>query len=1083
MQYISMKRIISIKLNRLLFIFSIIVFFAQSAFGQSPARFDHIDSKDIQYPGYVRSMVQDNDGFMWFSTQDGLYRYNGYSFTSFKADTNDPDSLSDNELKDLHIDRKGIIWIASSGGGIDRLDPRTEKFRQVFPKHGSVYEHNKDITAMKIDSDDNLWFISGGNLFKLNTLNERLEPIEYTYNDISKDKQYLVHMLHITGDYIWVRLNMGGLLCLDRHTLKIVQPMTDAAIQAGFHLKMVPCMYIDSRGTIWASKNGGGVYTYNWQENKFKLFTVLYEESNIIQANNVRMILEDRRGNIWFSTANVGLIKYNRADNTFQQFLHDPTDTNSLSFNMTNMIFEDKSGCLWISTSGKGLNRYSIYNNKFTRYSFKNQINQIVEEDFVNAVLEDSKAVVWIGTSNNGLAFFDRIGKKVKRINLLEPPINSASNKVLSIMEDSKGRILVGADGDLLLIFDRDTRKFLKSKKISTINTMMEDSHGRIIVGTVREGLALLNSKLDLVFFKELRGFHDENNSWIKVNSILESSQGNFWIGTDQQGLYKMDESGKIQERYLYDPNNENGISSSRILSIYEDQDGILWLGTRNGLNRFDVKKKTFKRYSTEDGFSNNIIYSVMPESDKTLWMSTNNGLIRFNHQTYEVRNFGMEDGLPNNEFNTGSYYKSKKGELFFGGVSGIVSIFPKHLVINQHRPAIALTSFKIFEKEVSFDKPINQVSQIQLEYNQNFFSFEFAALDYNNPARNKYAYKLEGMEENWNYSGVRRFANYTHVPPGNYVFRIRASNNDSIWNNTGKSIVIKIAPPFWLTWEFRIGLILAGLSLIVVAHRFRTKSIRNKRDLLQKEVDERRAVEHKLRINQKRLRRLTSEMILVEERERSRLARALHDRIGHSLFSAQFSLAAVLKELRDSRQKDMTRDILKTIKETIREARSLTVEISPPSLRQFGLEDATESLLERFSANYGIKTIFNTECPDNLKKDMAILLYQAIRELLMNVIKHSGSKSVVVTLSKDSDNLIVSVKDFGKGFDKEDSELHEGDLNGYGLFSIGERMQSIGGSININSTYNHGAEVIISVPLNICIMEKQDGEESVSGG
>ena len=287
------------------------------------------------------------------------------------------------------------------------------------------------------------------------------------------------------------------------------------------------------------------------------------------------------------------------------------------------------------------------------------------------------------------------------------------------------------------------------------------------------------------------------------------------WIGTNGGGLNRFDRDTETFIHYQGDPNKPNSLSHNSVFSIYEDKAGILWIGTfGGGLNKFDRDTETFIHFTEKDGLQNDVIYGILPDTGGNLWLSTNKGLSKFNPQTETFRNYDVNDGLQSNEFNVGAYCKSKSGEMFFGGINGFNRFHPDSVKDNPHIPPIILTAFKKFNKIVKFDKAIFEIDEIELSYKDNFFSFEFAALDYTNPEKNQYAYKLEGFNEDWIFCGNTRNATYTNLDPGAYIFRVKGSNNDGIWNEAGVSVKIIITPPFWKTWSF---ITLSGVSFILI--------------------------------------------------------------------------------------------------------------------------------------------------------------------------------------------------------------------------------------------------------------------------
>jgi len=323
-----------------------------------------------------------------------------------------------------------------------------------------------------------------------------------------------------------------------------------------------------------------------------------------------------------------------------------------------------------------------------------------------------------------------------------------------------------------------------------------------------------------------------------RVISLHEDKEGTLWIGT-YIGLNKFDSGSGTFVRYLNDPSDPNSLSDNRIWSIYEDEKGYLWLGTNGGLNKFDKTTGKFIHYTEKDGLPNNVVYGILNDRDENLWLSTNKGIAKFDIKTESFINYDVRDGLQGNEFNPGAYYRTRDGKLYFGGENGLNSFYPQRIKNNPHIPPIVLTGFKKFNNSVVLDTTISEINSLNLSYRENFFAFEFAALDFTFPEKNSYAYKLEGFDTEWIMSGNRRYASYTNLDGGDYVFRVKGSNNDGVWNHEGRSINIYISPPFWQTWWFKIVSAIFTLVLLLGTYKYRINRMREQQAKLETSVNE----------------------------------------------------------------------------------------------------------------------------------------------------------------------------------------------------------------------------------------------------
>jgi PAS domain S-box-containing protein len=462
-------------------------------------------------------------------------------------------------------------------------------------------------------------------------------------------------------------------------------------------------------------------------------------------------------------------------------------------------IYEDSQGTMWIGTDGGGLNRFDREHGTFTVYKNDSKNPNSISDNCIYNAFEDDKKVLWLG----GLVRYDRT--KSQFVNYrFDPndPTSIAFDWVMCVFEDSKGTFWIGTNGRGINTLDRTTGKFIRYP---------------------------YDQK-------------DTANIWgEKVRFIVESRSGTIWIGSLGAGLNEFDPVGKTVRHYTIDKNNAQSISSDNLMSFCEDHTGTIWVGTFNGLNRFDRQKRTFTRFSTRNGLPDNMIYDIIEDNSQNLWMSTNCGLSKFNPRTGVFKNYDERDGLQSNEFNRGAACKSRTGELFFGGINGFNSFFPDSIKSNSMAPGVVITDFSIFNKPVPIGKTktgrtlltksISETDRIILSYKDNVFSIEFAALHFVAPEKNQYAYMMEGFEKEWNYSGHRRFATYTNLDPGTYIFRVKASNNDDLWNEKGRALIITILPPFWKTWWFTLLCCLAGTVALTAVYLNHINRLKIKRD------------------------------------------------------------------------------------------------------------------------------------------------------------------------------------------------------------------------------------------------------------
>ncbi|HEY9606736.1 MAG TPA: two-component regulator propeller domain-containing protein [Allocoleopsis sp.] len=554
------------------------------------------------------------------------------------------------------------------------------------------------------------------------------------------------------------------------------------------------------------------------------------------------VISEDEFGNLWLATSSwygnsygMGLDKFTPKTGEFSHYTNEPANPKSLSENIVSYILIDNYGILWIGTGFSGINKFDTKPNRFIHYKHENTNKNSLADNHIGSIYEDKKGAIWIGTFNGGLDRFERGSQKFVHYKHESNNSNSlSSNNIWSIYEDSYGLLWVGTFDGGLNQLNNKTGSFIHYTKNSdnpyslndnAIVSILEDHLGNLWIGTFSGGLNKFNRKTrQFIHYK-----NDPNNtkslSDNNVFSIYEDKKGNLWLGTWSGGLNKFNRDTGEFTRYTHNSNNPNSLSYDRVLALYEYPVGTLWIGTfGGGLDKFDIATETFTHYTVADGLPNNSVVGILSDDEGNLWLSTGKGLSKFNPKTEKFRNYDVSDGLQGNEFDgIKAHFRSKTGEMFFGGLNGFNAFYPDRVKDNPHIPPIVLTDFKKLNKSIKLDRAISETKEIKLSYKDKFIGFEFAALDYTNPQKNQYAYKLEGFDKDWIHAGNQRTATYTNLDGGTYIFRVKGSNNDGIWNETGTSIAIIISPPPWKTWWAYTLYVLALIVAVLGYIRWRT--------------------------------------------------------------------------------------------------------------------------------------------------------------------------------------------------------------------------------------------------------------------
>ncbi len=831
-----------------LFALTDIFFFLPSSSAQDISfRFDKITSENIKIEkglsvNAVSCILQDNIGYMWFGTWDGLNKFDGYKFIVYKANEFAKNNeLSNQFIHAIYQDKEGNIWIGTENG-LNKFQYNKQTFIQFKHNYGNTNCLSSDtVWSIYEDSYDKLWIgtHNGLNLFDKKTGKFiQFHTGNHSSNTISNNK--IKDIVEDNLGCIWLATEKG----LNRYnplSKKFTAYFHDPKNINSLNSDTIWSVFQDKKGFIWIGTENG-LCKFDMRKESFTRFQYNSKDPNSISGNHISDVFEDSKGTLWIGTFDNGINIFDRGKNKFIRYQNIINDYNSLSNNNVSSIYEDKSGIVWIATS-KGVNKINGNSYKFLHFQHTKNDAGSLNNNIVWAFHEDKDGNLWIGT-DNGLNFFNRKSGKFKVYKNDPANNNSISGNVIkAIISDKDGDIWIGTESagvDEFITTENGKYQKINIKNSLCDNTVWclhQDKYGYIWIGT-NNGLNRYNKKTG-----ELKSYkHNPYNPYSLSNNIInvifEDKTGVLWFGT-YNGLNKYDKKTEKFFSYKHIPNDSTSISSNRIFGIFEDKNETMWLGTMNGgLNKFDRKIGKFKNY-TEDknGLANNMVYCILEDNNGNLWLTTNGGISKFNIKTETFVNYDVKDGVQSSEFNQNAAIKTKDGEFFFGGMNGFNAFYPQDIKQNKFIPPIVITSFKKFNEIQK--KEINDGDTIILSYKDNFFSFEFSALDYSNPIKNKYAYKLERFDKEWIYCDAnRRYAEYTKVSPGIYKFRVKGTNCDGVWNNEGISFTIIITPPWWATWTFRIPFLifLIFIGWYFINRRFRL--LRKKHEIEKKVLE-----------------------------------------------------------------------------------------------------------------------------------------------------------------------------------------------------------------------------------------------------
>ena len=806
----------------------VILVVTPAAFAQPPPlQFQHLTDVQGLSNNRVWAITQDKYGLIWIGANDGLNRFDGYKVDVYRNEPGNKNSLPDNFVRCLFTDSHGVVWIGTANG-LAYYDSRSNSFQSFF--QDSIDENSlpgNNISTIKEDVYGILWIGTNEGLCSFDVKNKRFKRFLHADTTNSISANFIRDIEFAPDGSMWISTGKG-LNRLDLSTMRFTSFFHDPKDSRTLSGNILTKMGMDKEGNLWVSVNETNyLECFNTRTYRVKHFTNFTEKESRIPANSTRDIFFDRKGRLWVGTDTEGLHLFLPGKNIFYQYKADILDPNKLQSNTVTGIFQDNSNMIWLATYA-GVERFNPDESKFILYRPKPITTQALTTNSVQAIEEDPSHRLWIGTFN-GIFIMDRKTGAYTNYQRNQKDLHSLSHNVVqSVCRDKQGNMWIGTMAGLNL-FDpvhKDFRRFYTKKDsvrgIAFIHSIVAAGNGEVLIGGPG-GLSMYDFENDSVHH-----WSDE-----PVSTIFEDNRGILWMGIGAgiamaKGVIKYNRSTGERKRFFKISGDTSSLPSNQVQSIAQDHKGVIWIGTGAGLCRFNETTETFSTFSEKNGLPNGFVGQLVVDDKDRIWMSTNKGISMLNESRTTFTNYDPADGLQGWEFGgRNNALKTHDGYLCYGGKNGFNIFHPDSLRKNNFIPPVILKRIKIFDEELKMDSSFTDLKSLKLSYKQNFFSLEFAALNYDHPEKNQYDYQLINFDKKVVHNGTNRVFSYTNVPPGNYTLKVTASNNDDVWNKAGFELELIIIPPFWATWWFKTLVVLVLVVSVLLFFRLRENRIR----------------------------------------------------------------------------------------------------------------------------------------------------------------------------------------------------------------------------------------------------------------
>ena len=1085
----------------------LLIFISHLSFAQySNLKFENFDTNKGISSSTCVEIFQDSDGFLWFGTIDGLDKYNGYEFEIYRPVINDIYSVSNNRINAIKEDSKGYLWVGTSNG-LNVFDKKSQKFYRInlYKKKSEGLGLREEINRLLFDKKNNLlWVGTKNGLLKidLDSANapffSNLKFTRYTNNPKDKksiDNNNVTNIIQDKKGNIWIGTEGSN---LHKYNFKTnTFDRVTIVFEANQYLDHLPKqILLDKDGHFWIGNNLAHLYLFDVTKKTIKKIAPVNQDIPVFH------LYQDKIGTVWVSTDGSGLYLLDKNKGLIQHLMQNPDDPFSLPNNQPSKVLEDKDGIYWIASYNKGINKLALFKSSFGHHFYKANSNNGLSTRIAQSVIEDSKQRIWIGTDGGGLDLFnDKNGSFTHFKSIAGNPNSLSSNKILYLLEGDSNDLWVCTWDGGLNRFNTESGQVKRYENNpgnpfsigqNTVWCAAKDNQKRLWLGTSTSGLNLFDAETEK--FYQYKNVLNKPKSLLSnfVFSLFVDSKNRLWVGTSLGLCYvKLNNlTSRIPKSINFEEIKIKNIQGNRINHITEDYKGNIWVGSDMGLYELDINLKLKHSYSSKNGLPNNLVVGLQEDNNKSIWISTKSGLSLLNPRTQNIKNFNVHDGLQGLEFQSKSIAKTFDGRIIVGGLNGFNIFYPNDISLNSDKVKPIITDLKIFNKRVNagdtingrvlFDEAVSNLKEIELKYNEGYISFSFVALNYQNPERVKYAYKMSGLDNDYVNVDNNRVANYANLAPGSYTFEVMASI-DGQWKNAEKTtILVKVLPPFWRTWWAYTLYVILFAALLWFGLDYYTNKINEEKE---HELDQMKLrffinVSHEFRtpltLILNPVEKILSQFNDAEEVKKSALI----------IQKSSKRLLYLVDQLLDLRKMDLGKshlelnslDIVKFAKDTF-----------------FLFEDLAKTKNIRFVFNSQLKEYYGNFDPDKIEKMLANLLSNAIKFTDNNGVITLSLSEVFVSEKKykklffsptvEVRSIQIKITDTGIGFKKKQlkevfQRFFHADSSktgtGIGLNYTKSLVELHKGHISVESKYKEGTTFIISIPSDLKTADKQ---------